>query len=233
MSFKPVHLFDSPIKILGASIIVVEGLLGSLILLDKIGESLRGYIVIGMIVVLVLTIIAAVLIHWIDKKTLVPVSTTMQNAHELSHDIFLAYPIAATENDVLRNEIGSLVNEVTNTLSNIGVKNIFDAANQFKNDKDYEPPEIACKKDLNAIRSCRNFFFLFPAKLPSSAIMELGFALALNKRIAICTTSKDNLPFLLKGLSECFDHVNYIEYKNADHLKTIIKENFDYYFLRE
>lgn len=66
---------------------------------------------------------------------------------------------------------------------------------------DYETPENSIQKDLHAIQSCDLFVLHYPHKVPTSALIELGFAIANNKRIIVITPKISTLPFLAQGIN--------------------------------
>ncbi|MEQ1765963.1 MAG: hypothetical protein ABL859_00920, partial [Methylotenera sp.] len=66
-----------------------------------------------------------------------------------------------------------------------------------------ETPEVSAERDFLAIDNCSAFILLYPRPVPSSALVELGYAIALNKPILIVAPSKSTVPFIVKGLINC------------------------------
>lgn len=74
----------------------------------------------------------------------------------------------------------------------------------INDNSDYDTPEKSISDDLNSIKDCDLFILHYPEKIPTSALIELGFAIAYEKRIIIITPHKHILPFLALGIpSQC------------------------------
>ena len=52
----------------------------------------------------------------------------------------------------------------------------------------------------------RQVIFIFPNKVASSALIELGYAIALEKPTLIMTERIDELPFMAGGLADSLDY---------------------------
>ena len=62
------NIFDSPIKIIGGKVLVVEAILTLILTTGDPTDQQKLWITIGMIASLILALIAAVIIHWIDNR---------------------------------------------------------------------------------------------------------------------------------------------------------------------
>lgn len=226
---KNINLFNSPIKILGGSIIIIEGILGG-IMTTNLTEYQKDWIIIGMIGALVLTILVALLMHYIDNKKILSNATPETLDKKFDYDIFIAFPIAAVKNITERKALNDFAKRLETELKRIGYKKIFNASLHFSNNHEHQPPPIAAKIDIKAIDSSKNFILLYPEKIATSALIELGYAMSGNKNIVMCSNNIYTLPFLARGFSEAFRNVNYLEYKDNDHLINILIENHQEYF---
>lgn len=65
----------------------------------------------------------------------------------------------------------------------------------------YDKPSDALSKDLNIIDESEMFVIHHPFRMQTSTLIELGYAVALNKKIIIIGKKKD-LPYLALGLPE-------------------------------
>lgn len=68
------------------------------------------------------------------------------------------------------------------------------------NKKDYDSPADSIVKDIDSIQKCDIFILHYPEKTPTSALIELGFAIAYGKRIIIITPDAYSLPYLAIGI---------------------------------
>ncbi|NOQ23737.1 MAG: hypothetical protein GQ564_00100 [Bacteroidales bacterium] len=226
---KNIKLFDSPIKILGGSIIIVEGILLYLVQSDGLVEKQKSWIIIGMISALFLTIIAAVIIELINKRKTSSFVVADTETKKYQYSIFISYPIAGAKNKTEKNEIKDFIIQIEKKLKTWGYKEIFNATTYFDKEHDNQPPAVASKIDLKAVHDSKSFILLYPTKVATSALVELGYALGGDKNILICTTNSKILPFLVRGFNEAFHNVRIIEYDNLEHLSDILEENHSQY----
>lgn len=75
----------------------------------------------------------------------------------------------------------------------------------------YVSPEHAFHRDFSAISKCDAFILHYPAPTPTSALIELGYAIALNKPIIMITPDRNKLPYLVQTLDEVENHYCIIE----------------------
>lgn len=63
----------------------------------------------------------------------------------------------------------------------------------------YDSPGKSVTEDFESIRNNDVFLFLHPSKMQTSSLIELGYAIALDKKIVI-VGRKEDLPYLAVGL---------------------------------
>lgn len=66
----------------------------------------------------------------------------------------------------------------------------------------YDSPKDSYLKDFAAISECDVFLLHYPSPSPTSALIELGCALALNKRVIVITPDKNCLPYLAREIDK-------------------------------
>ena len=114
--------------------------------------------------------------------------------------------------------------DVKEILTETGYKRIFYAADNLKNKNQFDDPSLAAEEDISSIDSSKHFLFIYPEKRNTSAIMELGYALAKGKHIWVFVKDRNDLPYLLRGLDKTYDEkVTITEYENREHFETLLK----------
>jgi hypothetical protein len=68
-------------------------------------------------------------------------------------------------------------------------------------------------------------FFVYPEKLPSSMLLEIGYGIALSKRIIIFTPNRSLLPYILENADGIIRNITIHTYTNYNNLLQIVKEN--------
>ena len=76
--------------------------------------------------------------------------------------------------------------------------------------ENYDSPEKSIVEDFESIRNNDVFLLLHPSKMQTSSLIELGYAIALDKRIVI-VGRKEDLPYLAVGLESFSNKVVIID----------------------
>lgn len=221
---------DSPIKIMGGIVLLVEAILTLILTTTNPTNEQKLWITIGMIVSLILALVAAVVIHWIDNRQVISGQPINTPETKYEYDVFISFPIAAMPDKIKRKEINDFANALEKKLNDIGYKRNFNASLHFSDKHEHQAPKVAAKIDFSALSSSRNFLLIYPEKLPTSALIELGYALAKSKNIIMCSNDIHTLPFLARGFNETFENVNFIEYKDNEQLLSNLTQTHDSYF---
>ena len=143
-------------------------------------------------------------------------------------NIFLSTPISQYKSMAeLQTYKDSLINLVSQLRKNHSVCTEIEA---IYSESDYDTPEKSISKDLESIQKCDLFILHYPKQVPTSALIELGFALAYEKRILIIAPHISTLPFLAQGIPMHCPNSAIIESEKIDLavIKTIenIAENY-------
>jgi hypothetical protein len=118
---------------------------------------------------------------------------------DIRPQIFLSTPISSFDSDEERKVYKILAEKFISS-----VKELFPAANvcteilEHSTTEEFDNPESALVADFNAISSCTHFVLVYPRPLATSALMELGYAMAMDIPCLIYANSIDELPYLAK-----------------------------------
>lgn len=135
-------------------------------------------------------------------------------------EIFISTPISSYKS---KKELSSYKKSVMSLISALSAEHSVNAEiKKIYSDNDYDSPEKSIKDDLTAIANCDMFILHYPRQIPTSALMELGFAIALNKRIIIITPNRNLLPYLAQGIVSACEGSEIIERDAID--KELIQE---------
>ena len=97
---------------------------------------------------------------------------------------------------------------------------------KVESENDYDSPAESFTRDLSAIQNCDAFIFHYPIPSPTSALIELGIALALKKIVIIIAPSKRQLPYLVQGIDNIGTSFLLVENKHLG--KTTAKNIIDF-----
>lgn len=130
-------------------------------------------------------------------------------------NIFLSTPISCFED---KNELSNYKQSIKLLLKEL--KKEHDVCSEIESiyeESDYDTPEKSIVTDLEAVKKCDFFVFHYPKKVSTSALIELGFAIACNKTIIIITPTISTLPYLAIGIRAQCPNSQIIQSKTLDH----------------
>ncbi|MBD5529556.1 MAG: hypothetical protein HDR02_14305 [Lachnospiraceae bacterium] len=119
--------------------------------------------------------------------------------------IFVSTPITGFDDSKIYEEFRDSISRFIGCLDDMfGSENVYAAIKKISNINSYESPMESAIQDLNGIEETDIFLLIYPQKLASSALIELGYAFALQKLIYVFANREDDLPYMLHGIMECF-----------------------------
>ena len=148
-----------------------------------------------------------------------------------SYRIFLAAPMSASskkEYEQNFQDISYLQQELRDMRR---VESVYFAGEEKPHKSDFTPsPSDAFRDDVMTLADANIFVFIYPQKVLTSALIELGMALGMKKRTFIFVRNPEDLPYLLIGARDGSRNVDFMPtisistYKNAAELTRKCKD---------
>ena len=128
--------------------------------------------------------------------------------------IFLATPIAGFESDI---KLAEYRTSITNFIYELKKEHeVWAEADKIFSIKDYDTPQYSLKFDMSKIKESHVFLLHYPQRIVTSALFELGVAVALQKKIIIVVPKRTILPFLVQGIPEALKNAYIVESELVD-----------------
>lgn len=89
----------------------------------------------------------------------------------------------------------------------------------------FDGEQIALIRDLQQLKSSSACIFIFFESVVSSVLVEVGYAIALNKRTVIFCKNRSVLPFLLKRADDQIANVSIYEVKGFDDIEKMLDKD--------
>ena len=86
---------------------------------------------------------------------------------------------------------------------------------QISGSAEFEDPEFVAAKDLLQLQQCEYFLMLYPSQLASSVLVELGYAIAQNKKSVVLVQDKMQLPFIIREADNRISNFKIYELKEG------------------
>lgn len=141
--------------------------------------------------------------------------------------LFIATPISSFSDPEEYNKYRKTVIQLVSTLRKENVVSC--EIDKIESEAQYDSPKDSFIKDYSAINNCDAFILHYPFPSPTSALIELGIAVALNKTIIIITPNRSRLPYLAQTLDEvrnnnCIIESNELEMKTTQKIIEVLSQ---------
>lgn len=126
----------------------------------------------------------------------------------LINNIFIATPIAGFLNKNDYKMYKKLIEEIVVEINRTNIfGNVYCEITNLDDIADYDSPAASAAKDFNNVLNSEYFILLYPQRVVSSALIELGYALAKEKKILIISSDKNALPYMALELDKIYHNV--------------------------
>lgn len=146
------------------------------------------------------------------------------------YDIFFAVPMAAVPAQQYATHQADAQRVVRTIRKECKLPRVFYPGEQIASPAEFDPPDVAVRRGLVAITKSRIFMMLYTHDVPSSVLVEAGFALALRIPSVYFVRKGLSLPFLLTAAQQAFPDVKMYDFSDIDavvkHLKRYGSEIF-------
>ncbi len=141
------------------------------------------------------------------------------------NSIFISTPMSAfTEPNQLK-ENNKLINIVFDTLSKFEFSAIKCPAKHVESENDFSDKESSIVEDLLNVQRAEFFLCIYPTKVASSVLVEIGYAISKGKKCIIIVKEREDLPFLLQEADKRITDLKIYEVKKMEDIGTFLKRN--------
>lgn len=139
----------------------------------------------------------------------------------LYNHVFIAYPMSSNIADFASiNDVAEAVKTYIKKELKAGV---FYAGETLNKKKGFNQSYLAASIDFNHLNESDLFILIHPRSVPSSTLVETGWAIAQGKMTLIFYKDRNDLPFILRDIKH-LSNVHYFKFSEIEHLFETIKE---------
>lgn len=121
------------------------------------------------------------------------------NPKPKKYKVFISTPMASLDDDVAFREQRTAVMGIKDALRlHCDLEPTFYAGTDIKSVKGFEMEDLALRLNFQALKESDKFIMIYPARLPSSMLVEVGMALAMGKDSVWFVKKNADLPYLLR-----------------------------------
>lgn len=136
--------------------------------------------------------------------------------------VYLSVPMASVSEekyDLIHKNIQGL----KRILQYIGFTNIYSSAFGIQNKNDFDGKTKAMKDNFKILKEVDCILVIYPWKSPSSTLVDIGYGIALCKKVLIFY--KEGLPYILEEAGQYIEHVRTYKFDDFSDIEKIIESN--------
>lgn len=142
---------------------------------------------------------------------------------EQPDSVFISTPIASLPEADYK-KMKAVVQDVQDVLRyELDVTIIYYAGDTISGAEDFHSPEAAIRQDFRGIHACEYFLLIYPERIASSVLVEVGYALCLKKQCLFFVKNRNDLPFLIRSADKVFKRVKIVEYAESGDIPDLLK----------
>jgi len=93
---------------------------------------------------------------------------------------------------------------------------VHSVVSKISNEADFDTPADSLKLDSTEIQKADVFILLYPKPMITSVLIELGIAIALNKKIIVAAPQRKVLPWCAQEIDRAFKNASFIQAVNLN-----------------
>lgn len=136
--------------------------------------------------------------------------------------IYVSTPMASIDDEEYKKLRNYLFN-VKEILSAMGFSDIICPILEKDTKLAFDGKTKAIKDNFSNLKQVESILVIYPKKLPSSALVEIGYGIALTKRMVIFY--QEGLPYILEEAGENIHHVKSFKYSSFSEIGQILSSN--------
>ena len=142
------------------------------------------------------------------------------------YDVFISTPMAAwNDNVAYKRHREEILNIRDHLKRECKFKKIFYAGDEISDVEDFDAKDISAKDDFEALQASKYLFFIYPEKLASGALVEVGAAIAHGIPSLFLVPDRKTLPFILEQADEALNFIKIYEVSGINQIVNLIKRH--------
>ena len=144
-----------------------------------------------------------------------------------SVEIFVAAPMASMAGGY-ESHNAKMLRLVADIERHIALTPVYYAGTALASSADFEDEAHALRVNFAALTAARRFLLIYPEPLPTSALIELGYAMALELPIRVFIRDWGHLPFMLRSVTRVRREVAILRCRSLADVVALLQEETDF-----
>lgn len=153
-----------------------------------------------------------------NEKYIYPNTISVVN----KNTVFISAPMASIGNDAYQ-ELRAEIFNIKEVLIEMGFSNVICPVLDIADTASFEGKTKAIKDNFTNLKQVDSMVVIYPQQLPSSILVEIGYGIALCKRMVIFYREK--LPYILEDAGESIEHIKSFKFSQYSEITQQLREN--------
>lgn len=138
--------------------------------------------------------------------------------------VFISSPMNSSKNDDEYKELRSNILSLCEKIRKLDFSKVIYPGESIASKSDFDGEGKAINTNFKKLKSAECLLVIYPQNIASSVLTEIGYAIALTKKIVIFTKNKSKLPFMLRE-ANMISNIKIFEYKKFSDIEKRIVAN--------
>ncbi len=136
--------------------------------------------------------------------------------------VYVSAPMASIDDEEYK-ELRNYLFEVKDILINMGFSEIICPILEKDNKNSFDGKTKAIKDNFSNLKQVESILVIYPKKIPSSTLVEIGYGIALTKQMVVFY--QEGLPYILEEAGENIHHIKSFKYSSFSEIGTTLLSN--------
>jgi hypothetical protein len=140
--------------------------------------------------------------------------------------VFIGAPMASIDekNYIELREICLTIQSILSSFN--GISEVYYPGNQIHGQSEFDGETVAIIKDFKMLKESEFYLFIYPQKVVTSVLCEMGYAIATMKNTVIFVKrNRKSLPYMLKQADKAISNLKIYEFDRLNDVVDIVKKN--------
>lgn len=138
--------------------------------------------------------------------------------------IFVSAPMSSISSDDYK-ELRDFILRLEKILRKIGFTDVFCPILDKEDPSHFDGKTKAVKDNFPLMKQANSFLIIYPKKIPSSALIESGYGIALSKKMVIFYNAKEGLPYMLESADKYIPNINTYQFVAYTEIEQLIESD--------
>lgn len=163
-----------------------------------------------------------------DTKEVIKVDDIYPNDFKMyrKKNVFISSPMASIEDPTEYQKFQKDMKQIQNALKiSCKVKNVYYPGENIEGKERFEGKKKAINNNFHKLKECEYLLVVYPKALVTSVLVEIGYAIALSKKIIVFVKNKNDLPYILKEADKSINNLHLYTYNDMKDILYQIESN--------